>query len=144
MERESAIFWHIKYLEKYNSEGINPMGLQIQIFPSFNDIAEDFKTWWELTLKQCSKLILQTLMEEFRKRFDTMNNEIRLLLTQGEKCASHELYKTKDIQLKQHLELFNNNLIRNKDGKFQCDQSAFEDKWAYRWPVPKSKRFFKI
>lgn len=58
LERQSAMFWHINYLDRYNLEDIKPLGLRVQIFPNLPNIGEEFRNRWEIMLKQCSKLII--------------------------------------------------------------------------------------
>lgn len=88
--RDKALCFGISIILIDNLDGINPLGLRVQIFPNLPNIGEEFCNRWEIMLKQCSKLIIQTLIEEFRKRFEALKDEIRLFIGQGEKWNTHD------------------------------------------------------
>lgn len=46
LEKKSLLYWHIKSFENYSTENLNPFGLRVQIFPSFDNIDASFKAVW--------------------------------------------------------------------------------------------------
>lgn len=76
LEKKSLLYWHIKTFKEYIREDLNPLGLQVQIFPSFDNIDSTFKTAWENNLKACSSHMMSLLIEEFKKRLIDIDRNI--------------------------------------------------------------------
>lgn len=94
-------------------------------------------------LLQCSTLILSTLIEEYKKRFNTLDQEIHAFIKQSEHWRTHFQFLEKDIKLKEHLEVFHKNLIKSKDLKFERDRVASSEGRAYRWSIVK-RNFYDL
>lgn len=43
LEKKSLLHWHIKSFQDYITKNLNPFGLRIQIFPTFDNIDSSFK-----------------------------------------------------------------------------------------------------
>lgn len=50
LEKKSALFWHVKSLDRYIKEKINPLGLRVQVFPNLDQTSTDLKKEWEANL----------------------------------------------------------------------------------------------
>lgn len=68
VQKKASLFWHIKSFEDYLKIDINPFGLRVQIFPSFERIEPEFKVAWEKVLKQCSANLMNLLIQEYRRK----------------------------------------------------------------------------
>lgn len=120
VEKKASLHWHIKSFEDYNREGINPFGLWVQIFPSFEKIEKlkRFKTAWEQVLKQCSTALMQLLITAYGKRIRDSDAKIHGLNTQIVKFKTHSSILSMENKLKEHLEKFNKDILVKKDKKF--------------------------
>lgn len=84
MAREkSLLYWHIKTFEEYIKDDLNPLGLQVQIFRSFENIDPVFKTAWESNLKACSTGMIKLRLTDIDDNINTIYSKIQLLQTQS-------------------------------------------------------------
>ena len=61
LKKKSNLHWHIEFLNKYARENISPLGLRIQVFPSFQTTIPEFKVAWEQALSTCSTQLMKLL-----------------------------------------------------------------------------------
>lgn len=64
---KKSLHWHIQSFENYIKEDINPFGLRVQIFPTFETGDVDFKREWEKTLDKCSKEMMLLRLAAYKK-----------------------------------------------------------------------------
>lgn len=76
LEKKSALFWHIKSLDRYSKEKINPLGLRVQIFPNLDQISTECKREWEANLNACSQEMMAILTREYNKQMVLLDTEI--------------------------------------------------------------------
>lgn len=62
----TRLWWNLKSLEEYVKLGIVPRGLRVQIFPAW-EVDTSFKKRWEAGLTQCSRIIINVLIEHDRE-----------------------------------------------------------------------------
>lgn len=147
LEKKSALHWHIESLGRYIREGINPIGLRIQIFPTLDNITKELKTNWETKLNECSKHLMLLLQNEYQQQLRGMDMEIQTLYTRLSALKKHEQYTVYEKKLKEHLEIFSKNILIKKEKKYWRDKNAFGEGRAYKWntnsQIRKSSRFPK-
>lgn len=76
LERKFNLFWQIKFLERYVTEGINPQGLSIQVFPNLWETNNEFKAQWEANLQDCMSKMMTSLIEHYDNDIKDLDIEI--------------------------------------------------------------------
>lgn len=147
LEKKSLTYWHVQSFKDYIKDDINPLGLRVQIFPSFDNISATFKTAWEHNLKICSMGMMKLLMEEYQKHMTEIDLNIDQIYSKIKPLETHPSFPKLNEKLKIHIELFNKNILLKKEGKFLRDKQACEEGRAYKWaqqsgneihdPIPK-------
>lgn len=72
LEKKSLLHWHIKSFEEYIRDDLNPLGLRVQIFPTFDNLDPIFKLAWESILNKCSTKMMKLLIDEYQKRLTSI------------------------------------------------------------------------
>lgn len=57
-------------------EDLNPQGLEIQVFPNLWEIKNTFKKQWETNLQECTKNMMNSLIEYYNQEIKELDNEI--------------------------------------------------------------------
>lgn len=133
VEKKAHLLWHIEGFEQYIREDLNPLGLRIQIFPTFENIEDSIKTKWEKNLQQCSLGMMKLLMEEYSTRVSMLNLDIDNIYTQLKPCEGLEGYKAHEENIKIRLDLLASSTLLAKEQKFWRDKIAFKEAKAYHW-----------
>lgn len=133
METKSNLGWHIRFFDRYLRERVNPQGLRVQIFPTFEVTEIALREKWETNLNQCSANMMIILRDKHLTYLVELDKEIENLRISGNHLVSNAEYKKKELELIQHLEKYNKNVILRKDQKFYKDQLAFAGGYAYKW-----------
>ncbi|XP_040193145.1 uncharacterized protein LOC120926910 [Rana temporaria] len=139
VEKKVAMFWQVENFEHYIREEINPLGLRVQIFPTFEDMDNMFKKRWENNLQQCTKIMMKLLIEEYQKRILTSEKEIDELYNQLEPFKDMDTYKDQEQKIKGHIDTTVKDLITKKEQNFWRDKMAFKEGKAYRWLIRKNQ-----
>lgn len=80
LKKKSNLYWHIEFLSKYVKDNISPLGLRVQVFPSFQNATVEFKTSWEQTLTACStQLLAQLLIRQYQVELLSLDQDILVL-----------------------------------------------------------------
>lgn len=143
LEKKSLLHWHIKSFKDYIAANLNPFGLRVQIFPTFEHIDPSFKAVWEVNLKECSRKMMLLLIDEYAKRIVDIDGKLEKLQNQMSLLRTHVSFSESEERLKRHLEQFNKDILIKKDKKLQRDRKAFEDGRAYKWQTNTSNNFSK-
>lgn len=133
LEMKSLIYWHIKSFEEYIREDLNPLGLRVQIFPSFENINSTFKTTWESNLKSCSTNKMSLLIDEHQKRLIEIDTNIEKIYSQIKLLQTHSSFQELNEKLKIHIEIFNKSILSKKENNFLRDKQDFQEGRAYKW-----------
>ncbi|XP_040196441.1 uncharacterized protein LOC120929222 [Rana temporaria] len=133
MERKSNLGWHIRFFDRYLKEKVNPQGLRVQIFPTFEMTESTLKDKWEENLNTCSSNMMIMLKDKHIIDLAELDREIENLRSSGNHLISSSEYQKKESDLLEHLEKYNKNVIMRKDQKFYKDQLAFAGGYAYKW-----------
>lgn len=134
LENKSALFWHTKSFDRYLGEHINPYGLQIQIFPSSEQIGVYCKKEWEENLRQCSSEMMLILTREYNRQIN--NVEINILEQALVLYKDHTLFLKFQMKLKDNLSIYNKNILQKRETKFWRDQLAISEERAYKLHLP--------
>lgn len=110
--------------------------LRIQFFPTLHNISPTLKNKWEDNLQACSAMMMALLVDEYKDQSVTLDLEIEKLYANNSKNIDKGKLKEIEKEIKEHLAIFNQNLINKKETKFRKDQVAFNNNRAYRWPLP--------
>lgn len=140
LEKKSALHWHIESLGRYIREGINPIGLRIQIFPMVDNISKELKKNWESKLNDCSTNLMLLLQNEYKQQLDNMNTEIKALYDRLSPLKTHEEYANYEKKLKDHLETFGKTILIKKEKKYWRDKNAFREGRAYKWNINNNRK----
>lgn len=133
LEKKSSLYWHTRTFQEYIREDLNPLGLRVQIFPSFDNIDSTFKMAWENVLKSCSNQMMNLLIEEYKKRLIDIDRNIDKLYSQINTLNTHPSFPELNEKLKAHIEAFNRDILAKKENKFLRDKQAFQEGRAYKW-----------
>lgn len=116
-------------------EGLNPIGLRIQIFPTLHNFGSILEKKYEENLQSCLTMIFALLMNEYKEQSVTIDREIGKLYTEPAKNIDKN--KLKDFREKWQITWFTfNQEIINKKGTFRKDKVYFDNNRAYKWPSP--------
>lgn len=143
LEKKSALFWHIKTLNRYKEDKINPLGLRIQIFPNLDQISAECKNEWEANLNACSQEMMAILTREYNKQMGSLDKEIDSIDTALRPFMQHPLYLDLQANLRNGLSTYNRNVLQKKESKFWRDHAAFSEGRAYRWNSKSQTNFLK-
>lgn len=135
MEKKSHLYWH-----KYVNERVCPYGLRVQQFPNCKIECESFKSKWEDALTTCSVNLLQILIDHYQQELTTVEQDLQSLLTTGTHLLNTNEYEVKKLELNNHLEKLNRDIITTKEKKLLRDRKAFLTKKAYKWYNPPAQR----
>lgn len=133
VEKKASLYWHIKSIEDYNKEVINPFGLRLQIFPSFEKLKPEFKIAWEDVLKQCSTALMMLLITEYVKRINVIDAKIDTLNAQITRLKTCTLFKSLEKKFKDHLKNKTKTFLSRRIKKFYCDKKTFREERVYKW-----------
>lgn len=143
LEKKSALFWHIKTLNRYKEDKINPLGLRIQIFPNLDQISAECKSEWEANLNACSQEMMAILTREYNKQMVSLDKEIDNIDTSLRPFMQHTLYSDLQANLRSCLSTYNRNVLQKKESKFWRDHAAFSEGRAYKWNNKSQTNFQK-
>lgn len=115
----------MQFFDRYLREEVNPQGLRVQIFPSFDVTDVTFCEKWERNLSLCSATMMEMLTDKYRQDLADLGREIETLRTSGNQLTQNPDFKKKEQDLIQHLERYNKNVVLKKDQKFYKDKLAF-------------------
>lgn len=124
------IWWNIRSLEEYLRMEYVPRGLRVNIFPAWEATSE-FQGIWEKGLSQCSRLLMNLLINHDKELLGTTRQRIKDLeaqiIQQGATIGDfQEKYST-------DLEKYEKEIVTGKKRKFSRDKQDFEQKTMYRW-----------
>lgn len=130
LKKKSNLIWHIEFLQKYVRENINPLGLRIQLYPSFQVISPEFKIAWESILTQCSSELMKLLISHYQMELNNLDQEM-LLQTSNENIRDHMLFSKRVQEIKDHITRITKDIIYQKQNKLCKDRLAFSEGFAY-------------
>lgn len=79
LKKKSNLHWHIEFLNKYVSENISPLGLRVQVHPSFQNATPEFKLAWEQILTLCSTQLMTLPIGHYQSKLLSLDQDILLL-----------------------------------------------------------------
>lgn len=135
----TRLWWNIKSLEEYVKLGIVPRGLRIQIFPAW-EADTDFKKLWETGLTQCSRIIINMLIEHDRDLLAKTKIQIQTLEGKLSKFDMANQVTPFHKRLKENLERYEKDIIAGKKRKFIRDKTDYEKSNAFRWKHAGNRR----
>lgn len=133
LKKKSYLHWHIEFLQKYVRENINPLGLRIQMYSSFQITSPEFKLAWENILTQCSSELMKLLISHYQIELKTLDQEILLLQTTNENIKDHALFSKRVQETKDYVTRITRDIIYKKQNKLSKDRLAFSEGFAYHW-----------
>lgn len=128
----TKLWWNIRSLEEYLKVSIIPRGLRIQIFPAW-EVDPNFKKLWETGLTQCSRILINLLLEHDRDLVDKTKIQITNLELKLSKFDPGTQIDPFQKRLKESLDKFEKDIIEGKKKKFSRDKGDYEKQSAYRW-----------
>lgn len=128
----TRIWWNIRSLEEYLKHKIIPRGLRVQIFPAW-EVSDDYKGMWETGLFQCSKIIINMLLEHDRLALEETKTQIKELETKLMVLDAETIVEPFQTKLKDLLEKYEKEIMNGKKMKFQRDKTDYEQNRAFRW-----------
>lgn len=140
MKQKSNLHWHVDFLQQYARESLSPVGLRVQVFPSFQNVSTEFKTAWEKILTQCSTDLIKLLISYYQDELGHLDEEIILFQTKNDSIKSHAQFNKKWQEVKDYITKINKDIIFKKQNKFMKDKSAFMEGYAYHWQSPSHNR----
>lgn len=140
VDRKAHLLWHIESFEQYIKDDINPFGLCIQIFPSFENTNDTFLKRWKNNLQRCSKVIMKLLTEKYLHCVSLFNNDINKIYEQLEPFKSLDGYTNQEETIETYLDQIVKKTLTMKEHKFWRDKTAFQVGKAYRWHNRKTRR----
>lgn len=135
----TRLWWNLKSLEEYVKLGIVPRGLRVQIFPAW-DADTNFKKLWETGLAQCSKIIINMLIEHDRDLLAKTKNLIQTLEIKLSKFDMTNQVTPFQKRLKENLEKYEKDIIAGKKRKFIRDKTDYEKDTAFKWKHSGNRR----
>lgn len=82
--------------DRYLREEVNPQGLRVQIFPSFEVTDAAFSEKWEKKLLQCSATMMEMLRDKHRSDLLDLDKEIETLRTSGNQLSQQSEFKKRE------------------------------------------------
>lgn len=138
-KRVIKLWWNIKSLEQYVKTSIVPRGLRVQIFPAW-EVTGDFKQSWEKALLQCSRILLNLLIEHDQQLLIDTKKQILTLEADLIKFDPTTLVNPFQKKLKETLEVHEKEVMAGKKKKFSRDKTDFEKQNAFRWQHQGNRR----
>lgn len=89
LKKKSNLHWHFEFLNKYARENISPLGLRVQVFPSFQNTTPEFKVAWEQILTSCSTEQMKLLIGQYQLELSSLDQDILLLQSSNEIIKTH-------------------------------------------------------
>lgn len=77
--------------------------------------------------------MMSILTREYTKQIAVLDKEISILELVLVPFKDHALYSKLQIKLKEHLLVFNKNILQKIETKFWRDKTAFSEGRAYKW-----------
>ncbi|XP_040181497.1 uncharacterized protein LOC120944132 isoform X2 [Rana temporaria] len=136
LKKKSNLHWHIEFLNKYARENISPLGLRIQVFPSFQTTIPEFKVAWEQALSTCSTQLMKLLVGHHQSELLSLEQDILLLQSNNEGIKGHTHYDKRCQDIKDFITKTTKDIIYKKQVKLSKDRFAFSEGFAYRWQAP--------
>lgn len=133
LKKKANLYWHIEFLQKYVRETINPLGLRIQLYPSFQVTSAEFRLKWENILTQCSIELMKLLILHYQTELNTLDQEILHLQTSNETIREHTLFSKRVQEIKEYITKITKDIIYKKQNKLSKDRLAFSEGFAYHW-----------
>lgn len=133
MDKKVACFWHADTFDKYIQEGINPLGLCIQIFPMLEDVDPSFKSKWENNLQLCTQTMMVLLSEEYKKRITNLDKTIDSIYAKLLPFRDTPIFKEYEDKIKTRLNQKSQERLTTRDKKLWRDKRAFQEGTAYKW-----------
>lgn len=128
----TRLWWNIRSLEEYLRLGIIPRGLRVQIFPAW-EATTDFKDSWETGLLQCSKIIINMLLNHDKTLVQQTKIRIKTLETTLATFDIPTLVTPFQTKLKDLIDKYEKDIIAGKKRKFVRDKTDYDKKVAYKW-----------
>lgn len=132
LKKKSNLYCHIEFFQQYIHDKICPIGLSVQLFPSFRNTSSEFRRDWELELMKCSTELIKILVTQYKSDLQSLDQELVALQTQYDSIRSHKLFDKKWQELKEYLKL-KKDIIAKKQTKIYKDKMAFAEGYAYHW-----------
>lgn len=133
LKHKSHLHCHTEYFKQYINEGVYPLGLRIQLFPTVKDPSPAFKSSWEKTLTHCSLELMRTLITQYESDMTSLDSEIDKLNTHYQHLLDAPSFSNRWREVREHLEELTKENIKNKQTKFVKDKLAFSEGLAYKW-----------
>lgn len=143
LKKKSNLHWHVDFLHQYTRENLSPVGLRVQVFPSFQNVGIEFKTAWEKILTQCSTDLIKLLISHYQDELGHLDEEIITFQTKNDNLKNHAQFNQKWQEVKDYITKINKDIIFKKQNKFMKDKSAFMEGYAYHWHSSSHNRRFR-
>lgn len=108
-----------------------PRGLRVQIFPAW-EASREFKSTWEKGLYQCSKILMNMLVEHARVLLTQVKARIKDLES---KLTTFEIDKVQlaKQKLRDTIEKYEKKIVSGKKLNFSRDKEDFERQRMFKW-----------
>lgn len=126
LKKKSNLHWH-----KYVKENISPLGLRVQVYPSFQNATPEFKLAWEKILTMCSIELLILLIIQYQSQLSTLDQDILLLQSNNESVKTHAQFNKWCQEIKDFVTRITKDIIYKKQNKLSKDRLAFMEGFAY-------------
>lgn len=140
LKKKSNLHWHVDFLQQYARDNLSPVGLRVQIFPSFQNTGTEFKIAWEKILTQCSTDLIKLLISHHQAELALLDEEIITFQTKNDNLKSHTQFNHKWQEVREYITKINRDIIFKKQNKFMKDKTAFMEGCAYHWQTPSHNR----
>ncbi|XP_040194657.1 uncharacterized protein LOC120927803 [Rana temporaria] len=140
LKKKSNLHWHIEFLGKYVKDNISPLGLRVQVFPSFQNVTAEFKLMWEQTLSSCSTQLMKLLIVQYQAELASLDQDILILQSNSETIKIHAQYDKRCLEIKDFITRITKDIIHKKQIKLSKDRTAFAEGFAYRWQSPTANK----
>lgn len=111
---------------------IIPRGLRVQFFSAW-EVSPTFKTKWELKLAQCSKLIINMLLEHDKEILEQTKVQIRSLESQLGQFDLVTVVTPFQTKLRDTIDKYEKEIMNGKKRKFTWDKTDFDQQVAFKW-----------
>lgn len=135
----TRLWWNVKSLEEYLKLSIVPRGLRVQIFPAW-EVETEFKQLWEAGLTQCSKILINLLVEHDRKLIVQTKLKIQGLEADLSKFDHNTQVEPFLKKLKESLDKYKKEILEGKKKKQIRDKNDYEKQAAFKWQHSGNRR----
>lgn len=140
LKKKSNLHWHVDFLQQYIRKNISPIGLRVQLFPSFQSHTQDFKKSWEKVLTQCSIELMKLLINQYQSELISLDQDILMLQSTNNSIKDHAHYVKRWHEVKDYITKITKDIISKKQNKMSKDKMVFLEGFAYRWSNPHQGR----